>query len=52
MAMKKSLSWLIMGLLVMSLSLAACASHKNMEGTKVKCPACGYEFEIPPAGGG
>jgi len=44
--MKKSLSWLIMGLLVMS--LAACATtNKGMEGAKVKCPACGYEFDVP-----
>ena len=43
--MKKSLSWLIMGLMVMS--LAACATTKSMDGMKVKCPACGYEFEVP-----
>jgi len=43
--MKKSLSWIIMGLLVMS--LAACATTKGGEGMKVKCPACGYEFDAP-----
>ena len=25
-------------------SLSACATSGGMEGTKVKCPACGHEF--------
>jgi predicted small secreted protein len=32
---------------MLSVTLAACASHKGMGGSKVKCPACGYEFTVP-----
>ena len=31
--------------LVMLFTLAACAS--NTQKVRVKCPACGYEFEAP-----
>lgn len=43
--MKKLFSLLIGCLLLVS--LAACASTCNNEGAKVKCPACGYEFQAP-----
>ena len=34
--------------LVMALSLAACAPAKGKEeAVRVKCPACGYEFQAP-----
>jgi len=45
--MKKALAWVVVGLLAVSLS--ACATTKGGEMTKVKCPACGYEFEAPAA---
>lgn len=44
-AMKKIAYLMLVAML--SLTLAACASHKGMGGTKVKCPACGYEFAVP-----
>jgi hypothetical protein len=34
---------------VLAVSLSACATTKN-GGTKIKCPACGYEFEAPAGG--
>jgi len=44
--MKKLAILLTAGLL--ALSLAGCATHSGEMGmTKVKCPACGYEFEAP-----
>lgn len=46
--MKKLVQWSI--LLLVGVSLAACATPATKTGQKVKCPACGYEFEItsPP----
>ncbi len=39
---------LIVLLMVSVLSLSACAGvSKNGEQARVKCPACGYEFEAP-----
>jgi len=32
---------------MLALSLAACATSKGGGTMKVKCPACGYEFETP-----
>lgn len=43
--MKKLLSYLI--LMLAALSLAACAGKGGKETAKVKCPACGYEFQMP-----
>lgn len=43
--MKKALSVLLIGLF--ALSLAACAQNAGDEKTRVKCPACGYEFDVP-----
>lgn len=46
--MKKLVQWSI--LLLVGISLSACAASTAKHGQKVKCPACGYEFEItsPP----
>jgi formate dehydrogenase maturation protein FdhE len=41
--MKKLVSLLMVG--VLALSLAACATGKDK--VRVKCPACGYEFDAP-----
>jgi len=36
---------------MLALSLAACATSSKSGGTmKVKCPACGYQFEVPSDG--
>lgn len=43
--MKKLVSLLIVG--VMALSLAACAATGGKDKVRVKCPACGYEFDAP-----
>lgn len=32
---------------MMILSLAACAGTSGDQKVRVKCPACGYEFEAP-----
>lgn len=34
---------------VLAISLSACATTKGGT-TKIKCPACGYEFEAPAGG--
>jgi hypothetical protein len=47
--MKKFATLLLV--LMLGLSLAACAPHKMGAGTKVKCPACGYEFDPSTATG-
>ena len=31
---------------VLTLSLIACAQMNKKEKTHVKCPACGYEFDL------
>jgi len=41
--MKKLVSLGLIAMFVMT--LAACATTKNGEKVRVKCPACGYEFE-------
>ncbi|WP_172399624.1 hypothetical protein [Geothermobacter hydrogeniphilus] len=46
--MKKLVVLLVAG--VLALSLAACAQKASSEKVRVKCPACGYEFELPPHG--
>lgn len=42
--MKKLISYVLVALL--ALSFAACAPMKK-DTTRVKCPACGYEFDAP-----
>jgi len=43
--MKQLIAVVLVGML--ALSLAACAPKAGAEKARVKCPACGYEFEIP-----
>jgi len=43
--MKKLISLVLVTLFAISLS--ACAGMKGGEGARVKCPACGYEFDAP-----
>lgn len=43
--MKKLVSLVVMATLAFSLS--ACAGMGKKETTRVKCPACGYEFQVP-----
>lgn len=43
--MKKLLTLVLVGM--MALSITACAKQAGGEKAKVKCPACGYEFQIP-----
>jgi uncharacterized lipoprotein YmbA len=43
--MKKLVSLLMMA--VLALSLAACAATGGKDKVRVKCPACGYEFDAP-----
>ncbi|MGE4345129.1 MAG: hypothetical protein AB7F20_12755 [Geoalkalibacter sp.] len=46
--MKKLMTLVMVAML--ALSLGACAGMKKDEGkVRVKCPACGYEFETPTA---
>ena len=33
--------------IMMILSLAACAGTGGADKVRVKCPACGYEFDAP-----
>lgn len=44
--MKKALMLIIAGLLAVSLSACATTAHSS-KMMKVKCPACGYQFEVP-----
>jgi len=46
--MKKLMNWSI--LLLMVVSLSACATMGEKKMTKVKCPSCGYEFDVPVEG--
>jgi hypothetical protein len=45
--MKRNLSLLVLAVLTFILSGCAMNSGKSYEGEKVKCPACGYEFNVP-----
>ena len=45
--MKKLMTLMMVAML--ALSLGACAGMKKEEKVRVKCPACGYEFEAPMA---
>lgn len=46
--MKKLVTLLMVA--VLAVSLSACATTKGGGATKIKCPACGYEFEAPAGG--
>lgn len=43
--MKKAISFVLVAML--ALSISACGTMKSGETMKVKCPACGYEFDLP-----
>ncbi len=43
--MKKVMNWSI--LLLVLFSLTACVAATSGDPIRVKCPSCGYEFEIP-----
>jgi len=43
--MKRLITFVLLAALVVSLS--ACAATGKQGGTRVKCPACGYEFDNP-----
>jgi len=47
--MKKLISFAMVAML--ALSLTACAGMGKKESMRVKCPACGYEFQTPASGG-
>jgi hypothetical protein len=40
---------MLLGMIVAAALLAGCAATggTGMEGQAVKCPACGYEFNVP-----
>lgn len=42
--MKKIAFWTVISM--MALSLTACAGSMGGEAVKVKCPSCGYEFDL------
>ena len=46
--MKKIAAMMLVGIL--ALSMGACAKPDTQEKTRVKCPACGYEFDVPGRG--
>jgi hypothetical protein len=43
--MKRLISFVLLA--VMALSFSACAGMGKKETSRVKCPACGYEFATP-----
>lgn len=43
--MKKLMTLVMVTMLAFSLS--GCATMKGGEKARVKCPACGYEFDVP-----
>ena len=43
--MKRLISFVLLA--VLALSLSACAGMGKQETSRVKCPACGYEFDAP-----
>ncbi len=47
--MKKLIS--VMLVVLFAFSVVACAPMAKKEGARVKCPACGYEFQVPADGG-
>lgn len=46
--MKKLVLWTILA--AFALSLTACAATSGGEGMRVKCPSCGYEFDVESHG--
>ena len=37
----------LLAAILLMLSLSACAGKQDGDMTRVKCPACGYEFDAP-----
>lgn len=46
--MKKLVTWTLVSLF--ALSLVACAGMSGGDAVKVKCPSCGYEFDVEGGG--
>lgn len=46
--MKKLVYWAIIS--AFAVSLMACAGTMGGEGARVKCPSCGYEFDVDAHG--
>ena len=46
--MKKLVSLLL--LVLFAVSVTACAPMTKQDKSRVKCPACGYEFDVPMGG--
>ena len=46
--MKKLVYWTIIS--TFALSLMACAGTMGNDNVRVKCPSCGYEFDLDTAG--
>lgn len=46
--MKKLAIWTVMALV--ALSLTACATTSGGDNVKVKCPSCGYQFDVDEKG--
>ncbi|MDT8419837.1 MAG: hypothetical protein RQ754_05345 [Desulfuromonadales bacterium] len=42
--MKKLVLWVLIS--AFALSLTACAGGLTSENIRVKCPSCGYEFDV------
>jgi len=43
--MKGLISFVLLA--VLALSLSACAGVTKKDASRIKCPACGYEFSAP-----
>lgn len=43
--MKTLISYVLLA--VLAISLTACAGAGKKESSRLKCPACGYEFSAP-----
>jgi hypothetical protein len=37
----------LLTVLMLVASLTACATPRDTDTTRIKCPACGYEFDTP-----
>jgi hypothetical protein len=46
--MKKLVLWVLIS--AFALSLTACAGSMGGENVRVKCPSCGYEFDVDRRG--
>jgi hypothetical protein len=49
--MKRLMLVALMVLLAFSFSACAALKKEDEKKIRVKCPACGYEFEVPTNGG-